>query len=41
MGIQTIEKIVKYFKGEEFEVVTLLPTKLYRKADADKDPELE
>ena len=41
MGIQTIEKIVKYFKGEEFEVVTLLPTELYRKADADKDPELE
>ena len=41
MAIQTIEKIVKYFKGEEFEVITLLPTELYRKADADKDPELK
>jgi len=41
MGIQTVEKILKYLKGEEFEAVTFLPTVLYRKADADKDPELE
>ncbi|MDP6719184.1 MAG: substrate-binding domain-containing protein, partial [Pirellulaceae bacterium] len=41
MGVQTVEKILKYLKGEEFEAVTLLPTVLYRKADADKDPELE
>lgn len=41
MGQQTVEKILKYLKGEEFEKVTLLPTALYRKADADKDPELE
>lgn len=41
MGILTMENILKYLKGEEFEKVTLLPTALYRKADADKDPELE
>ena len=41
MGVQTVEKILKYLKGEEFEAVTLLPTVLYRKANADKDPELE
>ena len=41
MGQQTVAKILKHFKGEEFEKVTLLPTALYRKADADKDPELE
>lgn len=41
MGKQTIEKFLKYLQGEEFEAVTLLPTALYRKADADKDPELE
>ncbi len=41
MGVLTIENILKYLKGEEFERVTLLPTALYRKADAEKDPELE
>lgn len=41
MGTLTVENILKYLKGEEFERVTLLPTALYRKADADKDPELE
>jgi len=41
MGQQTVEKILKYLKGEEFEAVTLLPTALYRKADAEQDPELE
>jgi ribose transport system substrate-binding protein len=41
MGILTMENILKYLKGEEFEKLTLLPTALYRKANADKDPELE
>lgn len=41
MGVLTMENILKYLKGEEFEKMTLLPTALYRKADADKDPELE
>ncbi len=41
MAIQTIENILKYLKGDEFEKVTLLPTALYRKVDADRDPELE
>ncbi len=41
MGRLTMQNIVKYLSGEEFEPVTLIPTVLYRKADADKDPELD
>lgn len=40
MGIITVRNIVKYLDGEEFERVQLIPTQLYRKADADKDPAL-
>ena len=40
MGQLTVQRIVAYLNGEEFEQITLIPTVLYRKADADKDPEL-
>ncbi|MCB9922893.1 MAG: substrate-binding domain-containing protein [Planctomycetaceae bacterium] len=41
MGQITIQNIVKYLNGEDFEQITLIPTELYRRADADKDPELK
>lgn len=40
MGTKTVENILKYLDGQEFEKVQLIPTELYRKADAEKDPEL-
>jgi ribose transport system substrate-binding protein len=41
MGQITMQNIVKYLNGEDFEKITLIPTELYRKVDADKDPELK
>lgn len=41
MGQLTVQNIIKYLNGEEFEQLTYFPTQLYRKADADKDPELK
>jgi ribose transport system substrate-binding protein len=41
MGIVTVQNILKYLDGEEFEQNQLIPTKLYRKADADNDPLLK
>lgn len=41
MGKVTVENIVKYLNGEEFEPIQLIPTELYRQADAEKDPELQ
>lgn len=41
MGQITVQNIIKYLNGEDFEPITLIPTKLYRKADADNDPELK
>lgn len=41
MGQITVQNIIKYLNGEDFEQVTLIPTELYRKADADNDPELK
>lgn len=38
MGVITIENIVKYLDGEEVDPVVLIPTELYRQADAEKDP---
>jgi hypothetical protein len=32
---------MSHLAGEEVEKTVLIPTKLYKKADADKDPELE
>lgn len=41
MGVQIVESIVKYSKGEELPAQILIPTSLYKKADAEKDPELK
>ena len=40
MGRQTAKTIVAYFNGEEVEKEQLIPTQLYRRADALKDPDL-
>ncbi|MBI1312310.1 substrate-binding domain-containing protein [bacterium] len=40
MGAVSVQNIIKYLDGEEFEQVELIPTELYRKADAETDPEL-
>lgn len=41
MGVEIARAIVKHSKGEELPPQTLIPTRLYRKADAQKDPELK
>lgn len=41
MGIVSVQNIVKYIDGEEFEAVELIPTEIYKKADAEKDPDLQ
>ena len=41
MATMTVENIVKYLDGEEFDKVHLIETKLYRKADAAQDPDLQ
>ncbi len=41
MGVQIVDAIVRHSKGETLPPQTLIPTSLYRKADADKDPELQ
>ena len=41
MGQITVQNIVKYLNGEDFEQITLIPTELYRQADAEQDPELK
>ena len=41
MGVQIVEKIVSHLAGEVVEKTVLIPTSLYRKADADQDPELK
>ncbi len=38
---KTIEQIIKHFNGDEVEPEILIPSKLYYKADALKDPELK
>jgi ribose transport system substrate-binding protein len=40
MGIVTVQNILKYLDGEPFETVQLIPTVLYRQADAQQDPEI-
>jgi hypothetical protein len=40
MGTDTVQNIVKYLDGEPFDQNVLIPTKLYKKADAEKDTEL-
>lgn len=41
MGVQVVEAIVRHSKGETVPPQILIPTSLYRKADAEKDPELK
>ncbi|MCW3051033.1 MAG: hypothetical protein JWN14_203 [Chthonomonadales bacterium] len=40
IGQMTIQSIVKYMAGDTVKTPVLIPTTLYTKADADKDPEL-
>jgi len=40
MGVQVVDAIVRHSKGETLPAQMLIPTSLYRKADAEKDPEL-
>ncbi|MDA1166124.1 MAG: substrate-binding domain-containing protein [Planctomycetota bacterium] len=41
MGVVSVQNILKYIDGEEYEQIELIPTELYKKADAEKDPELQ
>jgi ribose transport system substrate-binding protein len=41
MGIQIVESIIRHSKGESLPPQILIPTSLYRKADADKDASLK
>lgn len=41
MGREIVEMISKYFAGEDYEKVKLIPAALYRQADAEQDPELQ
>ncbi len=41
MGRMIVQQMVKYFAGEAPQEQIPIPTSLYRKADADKDPELK
>ena len=40
MGIEIVGAIMRYSRGEDVQAQMLIPTKLYRKADGLKDPEL-
>lgn len=41
IGRETMKAIVQYFRGEQPPAEVLIPTGLYRKADAENDPELK
>lgn len=41
IGKKTIEMIVKHFDGEDIPAEILIPSALYYKSDAEKDPELQ
>lgn len=41
MGLEIVDAIVRHSKGETLPAETLIPTKLYRQADAQQDPELK
>ncbi|MHB9005777.1 MAG: substrate-binding domain-containing protein [Limisphaerales bacterium] len=41
IGTETARAVVKYFAGESVPPEILIPTALYRRADAEKDPELK
>jgi ribose transport system substrate-binding protein len=40
MGVSIVDAIVRYSLGETLPPKTLIPTSLYRKSDAEADPEL-
>ena len=40
MGEKIVDAILRHSRGEDLPPETLIPTRLYRKADADADPEL-
>ncbi len=41
MGVEIMKKILAFQAGEDYEKLELIPTSLYKKADAEKDPELQ
>lgn len=41
MGVQIVAAIIRHSKGETLPPQMLIPTSLYKKADAEKDPELK
>lgn len=41
MGVRIVEAIIRHSKGETLPPKMLIPTSLYRKADAENDPELK
>lgn len=41
MGVAAVEAIVAHSKGKELPAENLIPTKLYRKSDAEQDPDLK
>lgn len=41
MGVQIVDAIVRHSKGESLPPQMLIPTQLYRKADAESDPDLK
>jgi ribose transport system substrate-binding protein len=41
MGVQMVDAIIRHSKGETLPPQMLIPTSLYKKADAEKDPELK
>lgn len=41
IGAKTVQQIIAYKNGDKVESTVLIPTKLYRQEDANKDPELE
>jgi ribose transport system substrate-binding protein len=41
MGVVTVQNILRYLDGEPFETNQLIPTELYRRADALKDATLK
>jgi ribose transport system substrate-binding protein len=41
MGVQIVQKVLDHLAGKPVQKKVLIPTALYKKADADKDPELK
>lgn len=41
MGVEIVQAIVKHSKGQDVPQELLIPTRLYRRADAEKDPALK